>query len=237
MVASWGSKRSDQTFAAYAMLGESERLKFLALCLPEMGDDEKSFLGLGRPMASKGIMTVEAASNPEPEPEPEPNPNPNPNPHPNSHPHPHTKPHPNLHQVEAAEAAIEAESAAEAAAVKQKAALAALMAGKAAEEAAATSAAQKAASRIAAIRRGQKSRRPAAAAAPRPLFIPKGIPAAWAPLCKVSSAPVLLPAARLLALIAQVFEAKMASDVRHNTGLEPQAKALACTRQACYSHV
>ena len=53
--------------------------------------------------------------------------------------------------------------------------------------AAATSAAQKAASRIAAIRRGQKSRRPAAAAAPRPLFIPKGIPAAWAPLCKVSS--------------------------------------------------
>ena len=199
-----------------------------------MGDDEKSFLGLGRPMASKGIMTVGAASNPHPHHSTF---TPTLNLSLNSQPKPHLKPNPTLHQVEAAEAAIEAESAAEAAAVKQKAALAALMAGKAAEEAAATSAAQKAASRIAAIRRGQKSRRPAAAAAPRPLFIPKGIPAAWAPLCKVSSAPVLLPAARLLALIAQVFEAKMASDVRHNTGLEPQAKALACTRQACYSHV
>ena len=61
MVASWGSKRSEQIFGAYTILGEGERLKFLSLCLPEMGDDEKSFLGLGRAMASKGIMTVEAA--------------------------------------------------------------------------------------------------------------------------------------------------------------------------------
>jgi hypothetical protein len=38
------------------MLGESERLKFLALCLPEMGDDEKSFLGLGKAMASKAAV-------------------------------------------------------------------------------------------------------------------------------------------------------------------------------------
>ena len=58
---SWGSKRSEQIFGAYTILGEGERLKFLSLCLPEMGDDEKSFLGLGRAMASKGIMTVEAA--------------------------------------------------------------------------------------------------------------------------------------------------------------------------------
>ena len=115
--------------------------------------------------------------------------------------------------VEAAEAAIEAESAAEAAAVKQKAALAALMAGRAAEEAIQASAAQKAASRIAAIRRGQKARRPSRdVPIARPLFVPKGIPAAWAALCKVSSAPVLLPAARLLALITQVYEAKMVSD-------------------------
>ena len=45
-----------------------------------------------------------------------------------------------------------------------------------------------AASRIAAIRRGQKSRQKMAAK-PRPLFVPKGIPDVWAPLCKVSSAP------------------------------------------------
>ena len=114
--------------------------------------------------------------------------------------------------MEAAEAAIEAEAAAEAAAVKQKAALAALMAGKAAEEAKEASAAQKAASRIAAMRRGQKARRPSRHDVPRPLFVPKGIPAAWAALCKVRSAPVLLPAARLLALITQVYEAKMVSD-------------------------
>ena len=42
-----------------------------------------------------------------------------------------------------------------------------------------------AASRIAAIRRGQKSRQKMAAK-PRPLFVPKGIPDVWAPLCKVS---------------------------------------------------
>ena len=45
-----------------------------------------------------------------------------------------------------------------------------------------------AASRIAAIRRGQKSRQKMAAK-PRPLFVPKGIPDVWAPLCKASRAP------------------------------------------------
>jgi len=115
--------------------------------------------------------------------------------------------------VEAAEAAVAAEAAAEAAAAQQKAALAALMAGKAAEEAKEASAAQRAASRIAARVRGQKARRPSKEGCMhRPLFVPKGVPAVWAPLCKVSSAPVLLPAARLLALISQIYEAKMVSD-------------------------